>query len=154
MRSIIVLALLALLAIPPVHATPSTVTLVIQLGSTAAPADVSCAVSVDTPTTGAAVLDAAVASGCLRSWSNVTYPGLGREVTCIDEGHANICQESAVLEGTAWWFYINGQVANSGVDNTDGAATINAGDTVGFVYQDWYGCGDTTNLCGFGVALP
>jgi len=137
MRSLLALVIpvAMLLAASPAHAA-SSVTLELHLGDASVPAYATCAVSVTTPTDGAAVLNAAVASGCLKGWSYESFPGLGRYVTCIDDGHANLCQDPAGGLATAWLYDINGVQANGGVD--DGRdAPVGAGDVVQFVYTNW-----------------
>lgn len=145
MKTFLPLAALTLILVPAAFAGGGNATLQLALGSAHAPAYKTCPVALTFPTNGAAVLDAATASGCISGWDSVDYGTPGhpnRFVTCID----GLCQQ----EGTAWWYYVDGQQAKDGVDNANGGATVNAGDTVLFPYADWFTpCIDTPDLCGF-----
>lgn len=130
--ALITTLLLALAASPTIAGSASTtVTLEISLADPSAPSVKTCDVAIATPTTGAAVLDAAVAQGCISSWEAQEYPGYGRYVTCID----GVC---AVL-GTYWGYLINDETACGGVDNTpyQACAELQNGDRIEFSYQQW-----------------
>ena len=83
-----------------------------------------CNVTVPVGSDGAAVLDAAVASGCISSWSGTTYD-FGTFVDCID----GICSAPP----TYWAMSLNGVSTDYGI--SDYGATN--GDVLGFDYVQW-----------------
>lgn len=113
-----------------------TVTFQVSLGSHLAPPSVECELAVPTPTTGAAVLDSAVATGCIDSWQSASFPGFGRYVTCIND----LCEQT----GTFWGYYINEQPSSCGIDHVGSSPgepcepLVQASDVVEFAYTDWF----------------
>lgn len=85
----------------------------------------SCDVAVPEGATAHAVLDAAVAQGCLLRWTSQEYPGYGAYVDCIDL----VCGTPA----TYWAFFTNGEYAALGID----AYVVQDGDVLGFDHQQW-----------------
>jgi hypothetical protein len=111
----------------PAHAASVPVSLALSAG-THAPTGAACALSVPAGANGLAVLDAAVAQGCLVSYDTVTYPGFGTFVTCLDE----VCGNAGTgTVGTYWNMYENGASTWYGVDGF----VADAGDELGFAYQ-------------------
>lgn len=125
-----VFTLLVAAAVPLAAGSTDSVTLQVTLGHHALPAAKECALAIPTPTDGAAVLEAAIAAGCISSYETASFPGFGRYVTCID----GLCEQT----GTFWGYYVNEAFSDGGIDDTNGAATIHAGDVVEFVYSDWF----------------
>jgi hypothetical protein len=132
-------ALLALAStLPAASATDVTVTLDVTYGYHLAPSATTCAVQVPDGASVAAVLDAAVAAGCIQSWAAVDYgtpEHPDRFVQCI-ETLANVCGQDPGLglEGTFWAFYFDGALADKGVD----ATFVHAGDDAQLTYGDWF----------------
>jgi hypothetical protein len=115
---------LTVLAMPTQAAIEITVHLdVTMLG--AAPLH-SCDVVVPAGSNGGALLDAAVAQGCILSWTADSFPGFGRYVTCMD--HV-VCGQVA----TYWALYYNGGYSDVGID----ALALQQGDTLGLDYTQW-----------------
>ena len=71
----------------------------------------ACDLSVPEGTRGVAVLDAAVASGCIASYELAEFPGFGRYVSCID----GICQIANGLV-TFWALFYDDAFATEGID--------------------------------------
>ncbi|HET6404253.1 MAG TPA: DUF4430 domain-containing protein [Candidatus Thermoplasmatota archaeon] len=126
---LVTLALAALVLLPALPAAgadaPVTVTLQVAGGHPAAPGWRDCDVSVPASANVGAVLDAAVASGCILEWSYESSSGWGRYITSIDH--------VAALLPTYWAFYIDGEYASTGIDST----TVSEGATYRFVYEQW-----------------
>lgn len=128
MRSLpVFLAIALLLAAVPAHGQGGvTITLDVDaLGLDHKTCDVVVLAGSDA----AAVLDAAVESGCLLSWSGTQY-SFGRFVDCIDEVCGN---GAAIFAGTYWSLSVNGEEASYGVD---GYQAVH-GDVIGFDYQTY-----------------
>lgn len=113
------------LTAPHVAAADVTATLFVNAGHPAAPGWRDCAVSVPAGANVGALLDAAVAQGCLLSWGADSYPGYGRYVTCIDE----VCGQLP----TYWAFYVDGAYSGTGIDDT----AVSPGSTYEFTYEQW-----------------
>lgn len=126
-RSLALAAAVAAAVATPAHAANVTVSLALSAGRHA-PTGAACTLSVPAGADGVAVLDAAVAQGCLLSYDTVTYPGFGTFVTCLNEvcGHAG-----TGTVGTYWNMYENGASTWYGVDGF----VADAGDELGFAYQ-------------------
>lgn len=134
------LALALLSAAAPLASSQSadvTVVLLFNAGNHLAPG-VPCPVSVPAGADGAALLDAAVASGCILSWSAVEY-SFGSFVTCINDVCSHDAGEYAApaagLEGTFWALSENLHLTSYGIDGV----RADEGDVVGFTYEDYYG---------------
>jgi len=129
MRKLAVLMLPALAAVgigvvPAAHAT-TTVHLDVSIATVVPQA--SCDVSVPDNANGVAVLDAAVASGCIDSYE-VREDGF---LTCINQ----LCgAPDEALNITYWAIYVDGAYASKGIRDltfpTDGT-------TLGLSYETW-----------------
>lgn len=134
MRSFATLCILSLLALaaPSVAADENGrahVTLEVALGAGALVPYKTCEVVVPEGAPAAAALDAAVANGCLSSWSYTEY-NFDRFVDCID----GVCgQTAAIFVGTFWEIQHNGASASVGVLGL----SLADGDTLGFDYRDY-----------------
>jgi len=105
------------------------VTLRVSAGEPAATAPVkNCAVQVAAEADGKAVLAAAKASSCLRSYQ-LTTTSFGDYVSCIDD----ICETPAT---TYWRMTENGKLTDYGISDFK----ANAGDVLGFSYTSWAPC--------------
>jgi len=108
----------------PAQASTTAVDFSVDLAGAAPIAD--CTVTVSTGANGLAVLDAAVADGCIDSYDTATFPGFGEYVTCIND----ICE--AVV--TFWALYVDDEFATKGVSSlsfpSDGSA-------MGLSYEQW-----------------
>ena len=99
---------------------------------THAPTGAACPVSVPAGSNGLTVLDAAVAKGCIVSYSKVDDPSFGAFVTCINE----VCGAPAeALYLTYWGLYVDGAESQVGVSSY-GAEN---GDEMVFSYTSWAG---------------
>ncbi len=130
MRAFQVIAIAILLtAVAPLAASNATTTVTLDLNLGDAMADYkNCEVTFAAGGNVGDVLDAAVASGCLDSWTAVDYGAFGRFVDCID----NICgQGAAIFVGTFWEINTNGVPAAVGIDQILPAN----GDVVTFDYE-------------------
>ena len=126
-KTVLAAAALALAAAAPAHAANVTVTLSVSAARYAR-TGAACTLSVPAGANGIAVLDAAVAQGCLVSYDTVTYPGFGTFVTCLDQVCGNATAGSV---GTYWNMYENGVSTGYGVD----AFSAASGDDLGFAYK-------------------
>lgn len=130
------LAALLLGAAPLANAQDDLVTVRLEVGAGnhfLPGALASCDVSVPAGANVGDVLDAAVATGCIDSWTAIEYPGFGRFVDCIND----VCSENVLdlnLFGTFWAFYVDDVSASQGID----ATFVEAGATYEFTYADWY----------------
>ncbi len=122
MRLLASLAILALMSAPATATESATVTLDVDLNGTDYKV---CHVAVAPGANGGAVLDAAVASGCLLEWNHDSFDGFGRYVTSIDY--------IASAFATYWALYEDGQYANVGIDGMSFAD----GDTLRLNYEQW-----------------
>jgi len=77
----------------------------------------SCEVTVPAGADGLAVLDAAVASGCISSYETSEFAGFGRYVACIDA----VCQ---VADGLVsfWALFYEDAFAETGIEGFEAAA--------------------------------
>lgn len=125
---LVALALAGAVAVP-VHAADVTVTFGVSAGRYA-PTGAACALSVPAGSDGVAVLDAAVARGCLVSYDTVTYPGFGTFVTCLNEVCGN---DTTAGVGTYWNMYDNAVSTPYGVDGF----TADPGDELVFTYRTY-----------------
>lgn len=126
MRPILVALLLPALALLPLAGADGTVTVHLVVDTfVGAPALASCDVDVPAGADGAAVLDAAVANGCILEWTAGSYPGLGRYVTSID----HVSEEL----GTYWSFVVDGEYASYGID----LYHAEQGSTIRFAYDQY-----------------
>jgi hypothetical protein len=129
--------LLLAAALPAVSSADDVAaTLAVEYGYHLLPAPVTCSLAVHAGGNVADLLDAAVASGCVKSWSAVDYGTPGhpnRFVDCLD-ALADLCARDAVLDGTFWAFYVNGALASTGIDQT----LLHAGDKVELAYGDYF----------------
>lgn len=111
-------------AVPPV-----TVNFGISAGAYA-PTGVACPVSVAAGANGLAVLDAAVAKGCIRSYKAETY-SFGAFVSCINE----VCgAPPAALYLTYWEMSENGKCTE---DYGVSGFRADDGDELTFAYTTW-----------------
>lgn len=126
MRTLVVCALLALVAFPTTTATPTvTVTLQVNAAHASLPVWRDCDVVVPAGSDVGDVLDQAVVDGCILEWSSSEFPGYGRYVTSIDH-----VQEAVA---TYWAFRIDGAYASTGIDDTPATS----GETYLFTYEEW-----------------
>lgn len=132
--------MLALVAIAlPAHAASDvTVHFSVGYGYHLLPAPTACDVVVADGATVDAVLDAAVAEGCIGGYAYDEF-GSGdatdRFVTCITT-QTELCGNDLGLglEGTFWAFYVDGVAAPAGTSTTH----VHQGTSVGFTYSDWW----------------
>ena len=126
MRTVLPLAalLLAAIAAPAASQGADTVTATLDIDLVGVDYK-DCVETVLAGSTVAQLLDAAVASGCIDSWTYAEYPGFGRYVTSID----GIPEAVA----TYWAFYIDGAYAQTGIDVT----LVEDGHTYTFDYEQW-----------------
>jgi hypothetical protein len=125
MKTTILLALLAFGALLPASAGASNVTVTLTVGDHYhfLPAAKTCTLAVPAGTSGAGVLDAATATGCISGWAADDFGSPGepnRFVTCVD----GRCQD-----GTFYWVFThNGSTLTTsyGVDARESAATQGA----------------------------
>ncbi|HLG01591.1 MAG TPA: hypothetical protein VI916_14070 [Acidimicrobiia bacterium] len=126
----------------PAQAVDVTVHLDVDVVTAAPLAD--CDVSVPSGSSGLAVLDAAVANGCIESYETQTF-GFGKLVTCIND----LCQTpDETLNAVNWTVFVDGHVAGEGVSDLRFPAD---GTTLGFSYGPWAIYGTCFIL---GVACP
>lgn len=111
-----------------------TVTLDVSAGEPAATVPwARCALTVDHGDDGVAVLDAAVAAGCIDSYETSEDPNWGTFLECIDQ----ICGAPAeAMRITYWRMSVDGQMTSYGIDGYEAAD----GDVLGFSYSTWGTC--------------
>ncbi len=136
-RLFVAAAMAACTTIPAQAAGPVAVTLDVSIGDDLVDHAV-CGVTVPAESDGFDVLDAAIASGCIDSYSAVDYGGYGRFLTCVDE----ICGVDAptwaipvpiLYAGTTWAFTIDDTFATVGLDSYQ----VAAGDEIGLTYTHY-----------------
>lgn len=130
MKSIAPALVIAFLLAPAALAGSGTadVTIVINHGYKLMPADLECAVTVPEGASTSAALDAAVASGCLASWSGVNFgteENPDRYVSCVN----GECEQLVL----AWAYYEDGVLAGHGIDS----ASLWDGAVVTLTYSTW-----------------
>lgn len=112
----------------PAHASDVVVTFGVSAG-TYAPTGAACPLTVPLGANGIAVLNAAVANGCITSYQAQSFD-FGTFVSCIDE----VCgQTVAGTAGTYWNMYENGVSTFYGVDGF----SADNGDELSFAYTAW-----------------
>ncbi len=126
-----------LLPVLPAAAGGVTVVFSAQYGSGTAVAGrpaTACPVTVDEGSNGLAVLDAAAAAGCIRSYKVVVYPGLGDFVDCIDR----VCTGPGATGPLCsfWAMTENGVLTDYGVDGFH----ADQGDVLSFTYAPYGTC--------------
>lgn len=117
-------ALLALLPLAATAQSDGDVTAILDVDLVGAQYK-ECAVTVPGGSNVGDLLDAAVAQGCIDSWTYDEFPGFGRFVTSIDGIPAAVV--------TYWAFYVDGAYAQNGIDTT----TVEDGHTYTFNYEQW-----------------
>ncbi len=130
LRPILSLAAAAALAVvpAPAHAVNVTVGFGISVG-THLPTGQFCPVDVPAGANGLAVMDAAVAAGCIESYETEVYP-FGAYVRCINR----VCAAPPeALFLTYWHMYENGVSTSYGVSDF----VASSGDQLVFAYTTW-----------------
>lgn len=113
----------------PAAAGTTTVHLDVDLATAVPLAD--CDVVVPVGANGIAVLDQAVADGCIDSYDTVTFAGFGEKVTCIDD----VCETpEETLNALTWIVYTDGEQSDLGVSSM---SFPTHGSTLGFSYEAW-----------------
>lgn len=122
-------ATLALVVVPPAVAADTTVHVDVDVAEAVELGD--CDLSVPSGSNGLAVLDGAVAAGCIESYETQTHPQFGAFVRCIND----ICAApDETFNITYWALYVDGRYATLGVS----ALTFpDHGSTLGFNYETW-----------------
>lgn len=138
LASIVALATVALLATP---ARAATVTVYFGVAAvTHASTEGLCPVSIQTSGIpghdGEAVLSAAVARGCIRSYElGDPDPQFGRPLACVD-GVCGWPREPYGTAGTYWALWLNGASASTGIDGYVAADL----DRIEASYTHWLSC--------------
>jgi hypothetical protein len=128
--ALLVLAVCINLVVPARPAAAAT-TVHLDVNLAVAAPLASCDVGVPDGANGLAVLDAAVAAGCIDSYDSATFPGLGEKVTCIDD----LCETpDATLNALTWVIYVDGRAADLGVSSLTFPAH---GSRLAFSYEPW-----------------
>lgn len=124
-------AVAVVLVVHPVAGAQTPVAFETSLGTVAPPGprlSGPCELSVAPGTDAVAVLDAAVAAGCIGTYSGSSDPQFGFFVECID----GVCGTAA----TYWAFVVNDAPSPVGAS----AYAAAPGDEVEFSYQQWATC--------------
>ncbi|HEX9696566.1 MAG TPA: hypothetical protein VGB64_09685 [Actinomycetota bacterium] len=116
----------------PAHAATVTVAVRIAAGGHAAAIKDCPAVSVPAGANGGAVLTAAVAQGCIRSFQTHSS---GAYVTCIDPGATPVCEIGDGLVAF-WAVYEDGDVSETGISGFTAAQ----GKELAFAYTNFLAC--------------
>lgn len=135
LRSVVLVAVVvAALGAPSAQAANVTVRLGVSAG-TYAPTGELCALSIPADANGVAVLDAAVAAGCITSYETTTS-SFGTYLSCLND----VCGDTTSgLYLTYWSMYENGAYTDYGVDGFRAAD----GDELTFAYKEgvsWVAC--------------
>jgi hypothetical protein len=113
----------------PAAADTVTVHLDVDVATAVPMAD--CDVVVTSGANGLAVLDQAVADGCIDGYQTRTFTGLGEKVTCIDD----VCETpDETLNALTWIVYVDGAQSELGVSSL---SFPTHGTTLGFSYEAW-----------------
>jgi hypothetical protein len=98
-----------------------------------------CTLSVPTGANGIAVLDAAVAKGCIASY-HTQHTSLGDFVDCID----GVCGDTATGAYLTYWaLYWDGTAASAGVDDFRAGTEHD----LSFSYVTWVNCVSPNPTC-------
>lgn len=127
MKTPLLLATLLLATLAPAALADDgvTVRLLVNAGAPPLPAWRDCDVHVPAGADGGALLDQAVADGCILEWSAAEFPGFGRYVSSID----HVTEALA----TFWALRVDGTLTDYGID----LYQATQGHVVQFTYEEW-----------------
>lgn len=128
----LVLLVVCITTVAPARpASASTATVHLDVDAATAVPLADCDVTVPVDANGIAVLDQALADGCIDSYESVTFAGIGEKVICIND----ICETPAeTLNALTWIIYVDGSPSDLGVSDL---RFPQHGSTLEFSYEPW-----------------